>query len=111
METALAEVIKQVLMKWFYDPNLHNIMAYELTMKYSMNEIDPNKLSVYVGRKFGKLTVQYVIGNSGSKQRAMCICECENQKETSIASLVNGMTKSCGCLKRGGKSSKQDAIT
>ena len=52
------------------------------------------------GRKFGKLTV---LKRDEEKQTArywLCECECGKQISTITASLTNGRTKSCGCLRR-----------
>lgn len=46
------------------------------------------------GQSFGRLTA---IEYSGS-QRWTCVCECGNATEVHRSSLVNGRTRSCGCL-------------
>lgn len=51
------------------------------------------------GQRFGRLTV---IERIGSKNRCIlwkCKCDCGNETEVISNVLVNGHTKSCGCLK------------
>lgn len=56
------------------------------------------------GRKFGKLTVikeaesQIRKDGKGRKKRWLCKCDCGNEHITTQESLINGSTKSCGCL-------------
>lgn len=51
-----------------------------------------------IGEKFGSLTV---IENVNGKKRGMlrCLCDCGNTVVVSKYHLVDGHTKSCGCLK------------
>jgi hypothetical protein len=52
------------------------------------------------GKKIGRLTV---IGLSGKIRQCLawiCKCDCGNTKRFPTARLVDGKTKSCGCLKR-----------
>ncbi|PLR99599.1 hypothetical protein [Bacillus sp. T33-2] len=52
------------------------------------------------GKKFGKLTTKSRQGsNRGRKVNWLCLCDCG--KEILVASdrLLNGITKSCGCLR------------
>lgn len=54
------------------------------------------------GRRFGRLTV---VAPTSSRDRRgcirwKCICDCGQETEVSGASLVQGCTLSCGCLKR-----------
>lgn len=55
--------------------------------------------SVYVGRKYGKLTIERVIGKS-SKGVLMfeCVCDCGNKTLAEAGSIVH--RKSCGCIKK-----------
>lgn len=54
-----------------------------------------------IGSKFHRLTV---IGlptkEIGNRYRVLCACECGNEKNIICYQLVNGKTKSCGCLQR-----------
>ena len=56
------------------------------------------------GQRFGKLTAVERVGND-KRGRALwkCRCDCGRYKVTSLNSLRNGYTKSCGCLFKGGK--------
>lgn len=58
----------------------------------------PKKIDL-TGHRFGKLIV---IGEAPSKNgRAMwrCVCDCGNEKVVGRQNLMDGMTKSCGCLR------------
>ena len=53
------------------------------------------------GQKFGRWTVLHVIDEdrTGSKAvRYMCRCECGTERPVQYSNLVNGTSKSCGCL-------------
>ena len=53
------------------------------------------------GRKFGKLTIIKVLPSiPKKKRRCIIVCECGTQKELQMQNIVNGTSKSCGCLKR-----------
>lgn len=58
-----------------------------------------------VGLRFGLLTViedlgYNLIGKSQQKQRVFkCRCDCGNEVVVSYIALVNGFSKSCGCLR------------
>jgi len=54
-----------------------------------------------IGRKFGRLLV---IDNAGHNRwkaaQWLCKCDCGTEKTVLGSNLVNGVTKSCGCLRR-----------
>lgn len=52
------------------------------------------------GQKFGRLTVLTKAQNKNGRTRYLCLCQCGNLKEISTRNLLNGYTKSCGCLKK-----------
>ena len=52
------------------------------------------------GKEFGKLKVKKYVGN----KKWLCECECGNTKIVRAANLLNGSTKSCGCLITDGSS-------
>ena len=55
------------------------------------------------GKTFGRLLVLNKTERTVGCSRFyywLCRCECGVEKEISYSSLVNGLTKSCGCLKR-----------
>lgn len=55
------------------------------------------------GRRFGRLMVTSISGSSKYKRRVWsCECECGNIIEASSGYLLNGETKSCGCLVHSG---------
>jgi hypothetical protein len=54
-----------------------------------------------VGRKFGRLLVISDMGtNKKLKSLWGCLCECGNNLIVMGSDLINGNTKSCGCLQR-----------
>lgn len=55
------------------------------------------KLTIDIGKRFGKLVVQDVI-RKNSKPYYVCKCDCGNKKEFDSARLRNA--QSCGCLSR-----------
>lgn len=65
-----------------------------------------SKTESLAGKKFGKLTVLERVENSSARQlRWLCQCDCGNRTIVQGASLKNGTSKSCGCL-RGRKRTK-----
>lgn len=57
------------------------------------------------GQRFGSLLVIGVDETSGRKTKFICQCDCGNIKSIRSDALIEGMTRSCGCLKK-----KQDKI-
>ncbi len=60
------------------------------------------------GQQFGRLTV---LEDSGKRQGGRvvwnCLCECGTRHSVSAGSLINGVTRSCGCLGRGPAAAKR----
>lgn len=56
------------------------------------------------GQKFGKLTVLKLDHIEKSKKYWLCKCDCGKEKIVNGYSLKRGDTKSCGCLRKKGKS-------
>ena len=53
-----------------------------------------------VGQKFVKLDVKGTDGKIGNHIAWLCECECGNTIRTLGKSLLSGVTKSCGCLRK-----------
>lgn len=56
------------------------------------------------GERFGRLTVvsradDYIAPNGKHHVRWLCKCDCGNETIVDVCQLVEGKTKSCGCLK------------
>lgn len=51
-----------------------------------------------LGEQFGFLTVIATGQDYGKDAFAICLCACGQTKQSRISTLLNGMTKSCGCL-------------
>lgn len=62
----------------------------------------PNTIPINIGDRFGRLTIisSDVPRAKGHKQRFKCKCECGNEKIARRDDLLQGKTKSCGCLKK-----------
>ena len=57
------------------------------------------KFNDITGQKFGRLTVISYQGKNKSKHSTwLCKCECGNTKVIDVGSLLQGRTRSCGCL-------------
>jgi len=60
------------------------------------------KLINIIGMKFGKLTVEKIVGKTKTRDTLWkCNCDCGEQKIVCGGKLKSGHTKSCGCLKNG----------
>ena len=70
------------------------------------------RYEAFVGRKFGKLTIEKVLydenAKRGHKVRAFCKCDCGNEIETNFYTVKNGYKTSCGCEYE--KVSREDLI-
>jgi hypothetical protein len=54
-----------------------------------------------IGQRFGKLLVLKRMDNSNyGRTQWLCKCDCGNEKIVTRVALVNGSTKSCGCLRK-----------
>jgi len=79
-----------------------NVRSTELRARTSTScGCDRNVVDI-AGKRFGKLVV---INRSWSKRKYHgiiwnCKCDCGNTVEVLASSLINGNTKSCGCLKK-----------
>lgn len=54
----------------------------------------------HTGKHFGYLEVTQCLPSVNQKVRWLCRCKCGNETSVIAAKLVNGTTKSCGCLQR-----------
>lgn len=67
--------------------------------------IKPYRERDLTGEQFGRLTVlgrgtDYINPKGTHRVRWLCRCECGNITEVQPGTLLNGKTKSCGCLQR-----------
>jgi len=53
----------------------------------------------YAGWRFGRLTAQRTIGTNRHGVTWKCRCDCGKYTNVYVANLINGSTKSCGCLR------------
>lgn len=54
-----------------------------------------------IGKKFGKLTVIRFLSvkeREHKNRNVLCKCDCGNEHQVNYSKLINGHTKSCGCL-------------
>lgn len=56
-----------------------------------------NKYDNYIGRKYGKLTIEGITKTVDIY--ADCLCDCGNRKLIRLSSVTSGNTKSCGCIR------------
>lgn len=55
----------------------------------------------YTGQKMHRLTfLHYTETQDNGKARWRVRCDCGTEFEVSVASVKNGLTRSCGCLRR-----------
>ncbi len=78
---------------------IRNIQGYSLTNGLNKGTANRYSDNINIGDKFGRWTV---IGKAGAEQSYKIICQCSCDKKTirliNGAFLINGLTKSCGCL-------------
>jgi|WetSurSiteA1Bulk_404760.scaffolds.fasta_scaffold00089_24 hypothetical protein len=66
---------------------------------YNIEKISERSLKNLIGKRFGKLVINYQSGRTEKKQVIWnCICDCGNMINIKSTYLLNGDTKSCGCL-------------
>lgn len=58
---------------------------------------EANKLDL-TGRRFGRLKVLFYSGHIGVDRQWKCKCDCGNVTDVRTSVLLQGKTKSCGCL-------------
>ncbi len=59
------------------------------------------KRNVVVGERFGNLTVLREVDRRNGRRHLELKCDCGNVTVVSLSNLVIGMTRSCGCLRKG----------
>ena len=72
----------------------------------SQKELSEKKYEKYIGQRFGRLVVLSVVPEIRSRRNVLlqCVCDCGNLKRVAAPDLLAGKTKSCGCLRRDGRS-------
>lgn len=73
----------------------------KLCQKYAISSPLRTKIKKedMIGKVFTNLTViEQVRNNKHNTARFKCLCKCGNEKEVDKCHLLNGMTRSCGCL-------------
>lgn len=55
------------------------------------------------GRRFGRLLVVKMTESERGMMHWLCRCDCGNLRDVRASNLKAGLTKSCGCIKRGPK--------
>ena len=54
-----------------------------------------------IGRRFGRyVVVREINPDKNGNRRMLCKCDCGNEREVLLNSLVNGTSRSCGCLQK-----------
>lgn len=82
--------------------NTKSIQAAQLlgggTNSCGCSQFDNMEKQDIVGKKFGKLTAIKRVKNKGKHLYYLFKCDCGNEKIISKEAVVEGKTKSCGCL-------------
>ena len=96
--------------------NTREIMGYRLKNGHTRS-CGCQKYTTFRGRdltgqRFGRLLVQYPVRREtkGSTTSATwhCLCDCGNETDVYAASLLRGLTRSCGCLNQERRSEMHD---
>ena len=58
------------------------------------------RIHLIPGKKFGRLTPLRIVSMQGREPVWECLCDCGQTKNVATHYLLNGDTKSCGCLRR-----------
>lgn len=53
-----------------------------------------------IGKVFGRLTIKSIAPSRPKHRKVVCQCTCGSEKEFLLLNLLNGYTKSCGCLSK-----------
>ncbi len=61
----------------------------------------PGKIKDMTGQRFGKLVAIKLASRRREHTRWLFQCDCGNTKEISRNNVMQNLTKSCGCLRRG----------
>jgi len=69
-------------------------------IKTTVVNIRRDNYDIYIGQKFGRLTVIQQIDNKWGHLRWLCRCDCGKEKIIYGHNLNNNRTKSCGCLQK-----------
>ena len=85
---------------------IKSVQRYELITGKSTNCGHKRHLDL-TNKRFGRLVVNKYLGNTLSWE---CTCDCGNKINVLTCNLINGNTKSCGCLKNESFESKEDYI-
>lgn len=57
-------------------------------------------VSNYIGKQYGKLKIiEYAGKSKNNNHKFLCRCDCGRITEVLLCNILNGKTKSCGCLK------------
>lgn len=59
-----------------------------------------DKRTDITGQRFERLVVKKMIYEEGKPSFCLCQCDCGNEKVILASSILNGTTRSCGCLNR-----------
>ena len=62
------------------------------------NKANPRYRKINIGERFGKLTIVSEDRKIGHRTMLLCLCDCGQYKSIIMSRVVNGYTKSCGCL-------------
>lgn len=58
------------------------------------------KINDLTGRRFGRLRALSYCGRKNGRTLWRCVCDCGNYSIVGYSNLINGVTRSCGCLEK-----------
>ena len=82
---------------------LNKVVAIHLTnigQRSLVWKVQRKNYSEMIGKKYGRLTVLEYLGNKNGYAKVKVRCDCGTEKETYAQGLLDGTTKSCGCLQK-----------
>ena len=64
----------------------------------------------YTGKKFGKLIIIEMIYEENQRTKALCKCDCGNEKIIDMQNILSGHTQSCGCYEKESRYDRNHSI-
>ena len=70
----------------------------------------PRKNTTVPGVRYGKLTTRELYGYKKGQELWICDCDCGKETVVAVSNLINGHTKSCGCIVNDGHSNYRHGL-
>ena len=90
----------------------NDLKSGKVTMCKECSEINrlKKKRKDYTGQKFGRLIILNMIYERYGKTKALCKCDCGNEKIIDIQNILNGHTLSCGCYEQESRCNREHSV-